>query len=182
MHPWHLLSSVNGFSPESCQIFFGVTACLSQVRSELYFSLFQCPLYGGCLLFWGEIPVFLLYYDFFFPSLFSLFLCRLKMTWMVSLVVCVCHPFFSLTFWLIWYLKVLGNISASLINGVLWVTKILAAENSWVHRTERLFYLPVRFHLKTEVRCGPWLLFMEGIASWASIRNVLIWLCLSQRG
>lgn len=136
----------------------------------------------GMFAFLGRDTSFSIVLWLFFPSLFSLFLCRLKMTWMVSLVVCVCHPFFSLTFWLIWYLKVLGNISASLINGVLWVTKILAAENSWVHRAERLFYLPVRFHLKTEVRCGPWLLFMEGIASWASIRNVLIWLCLSQRG
>lgn len=182
LHPWHLLSSVNGFSPESCQIFFGVTACLSQVRSEPYFSLLQCALYVRCFAFLRRDTSFSVVLWLFFLFVFSVSVQVKNYSLVVFLVVRLCHPFFSLTFMLIWYLKVIGNTLASLVNGVLWITDILPAVGSWVHRTKRLFYLPFRFHLKTEVRCGLWLLFMAGIASWASIRSVLIWLCLSRRG
>ncbi|KAM7123535.1 LOW QUALITY PROTEIN: PAX-interacting protein 1 [Ciconia maguari] len=42
------LLPVNGFSPESCQIFFGVTACLSQVSSEDRSTLWALiTFYGG---------------------------------------------------------------------------------------------------------------------------------------
>nr|XP_015303821.1 PREDICTED: PAX-interacting protein 1 isoform X5 [Macaca fascicularis] len=42
------LLPVNGFSPESCQIFFGITACLSQVSSEDRSALWALvTFYGG---------------------------------------------------------------------------------------------------------------------------------------
>ena len=40
---------------------------------------------------------------------------------MSFLVACLCHPFFSLTFMLIWYLKVIGNTLARLVNGMSWI-------------------------------------------------------------
>ncbi|KAM5205509.1 PAX-interacting protein 1 isoform 1-T1 [Hipposideros larvatus] len=43
-----VLLPVNGFSPESCQIFFGITACLSQVSSEDRSALWALlTFYGG---------------------------------------------------------------------------------------------------------------------------------------
>uniref|UniRef100_G3UGC8 PAX-interacting protein 1 n=1 Tax=Loxodonta africana TaxID=9785 RepID=G3UGC8_LOXAF len=41
------LLPVNGFSPESCQIFFGVTACLSQVSSEDRSALWALVTFHG---------------------------------------------------------------------------------------------------------------------------------------
>ncbi|KAF4008118.1 hypothetical protein G4228_019738 [Cervus hanglu yarkandensis] len=46
------LLPVNGFSPESCQIFFGITACLSQVSPEDRSALWAMLTFhrGGCQL------------------------------------------------------------------------------------------------------------------------------------
>lgn len=37
---------------------------------------------------------------------------------MSFLVASLCHPLFSVTFMLIWYLKVIGNTLARLVNGM----------------------------------------------------------------
>lgn len=40
---------------------------------------------------------------------------------MSFLVASLRHPFFSVTFMLIWYLKVIGNTLARLVNGMSWI-------------------------------------------------------------
>lgn len=96
LFPWLNFVRVNGFSPESCQIFFGVAACLSQVK---YFAK------------------------------------QLNDT------------IYNSKYFLLKYLTFFG-----------------------------------RFPLKIGICCGLWLHFMVGIAVWASIKSVLIWLCLNQKG
>lgn len=54
--------------------------------------------------------------------MFSFSLCRLKMIVLMSfLFAFLCHPFFSVTFMLIWYLKVIGNTLTRVVNGMSWI-------------------------------------------------------------
>lgn len=55
---------------------------------------------------------------------------------------------------LLWYLKVIGGMLVRCVNeDGKNCTEVPQEEGSWLHRAKRLLYL-LRFHLKTEIRCG----------------------------
>lgn len=55
---------------------------------------------------------------------------------------------------LLWYLKVIGGTLVRCVNeDGKNCTEVPQEEGSWLHRAKRLLYL-LRFHLKTEIRCG----------------------------
>lgn len=72
----------------------------------------------------------------------------------VQCLCCLCHPFFPVTFTLIRYLEVLGNVLARFPSAMSGIVLKFLEWRQLVNRSKRPIYFPLRFHLKTETRCG----------------------------